>query len=415
MPTLYKYQKECLADLLAGKRMCVIGTGLGKAAISVIWARQTCEETGKTKVLVVTTASKRSSSDYLSEADAWCGEGWRDSLEAYEVISWHALHKWVNAHWDELDEWVYIADEAAAIKNGVSSQRGRAFLRVASKTKDWAGFTATPGDAWIQFYPYFTACNLVRNKTSFKARYVTETYYKGYPEIVGYRHEDELLAMWKKISTSPDTSQATKELPPETHKTVSFKKPAGYDKMVKTRVAPDGEWLDSIMKLCHTLRQRCFTKAKQQWVADFLENLGTNAVIFYTYKEEGEILCDISKKVLPKGSKVWRIDGGHHDIPTASQLGKYDVVLCQWQSGAEALNLQMIHYWVATTPQYSYSTYLQACGRIKRIGQQEPMFFYELKCNGTIEHDIYKALKEKREFSEEVWAVNNNLAVKEEE
>lgn len=409
MPTLYKYQEQCLSDLLAGKRMCVIGTGLGKAAISVVWAKQTCKETSKSKVLVITTASKRSSGDYLDEADTWCGDGWRDSLDAYEVISWHALHKWVNAHWNELDEWVYIADEVAAIKNGVSSQRGRAFLRIAKQTKDWAGFTATPGDSWIQFYPYFTACNLVRNKTSFKARYVSETHYKGYPEIIGYRHEEELMYMWKKISTSPDTSQATKELPPETHKTITFKKPAGYDKMIKTRVAPNGEWLDSTMKLCHTLRQHCFTKEKQQWISDFLENLGTNAIIFYTYKEEGDILCDIGKKALPKGSRVWRIDGSHHIVPKMNELSKYDVVLCQWQSGSEGINFQGIDYFIATTPQYSYSTKNQAEGRIQRIGAERPKFYYELMCEKTIEEDVYKTLSEKRDFSELVWGTEKGI------
>ena len=165
MPELYNYQKQCLADLLGDKHLCVIGTGLGKAPISVCWAKQVCERTEKSKVLVITTASKRSANDYLTEAGTWCGRGWRDSLEAYEVISWHGLKKWVDAHWETLDEWVYIADEAAAIKNGVSSQRRRAFLRIAKQTKDWSGYTATPGDTWIQFYPYFTACNLVRNKT----------------------------------------------------------------------------------------------------------------------------------------------------------------------------------------------------------------------------------------------------------
>ena len=409
MPELYKYQKQCLADLLGDKNVCTIGTGFGKSPIAILWAKGTCERTGKRKVLVLTTASKRTSGDFLTEADIWAGAEWRQSLDAYEVISWNGLKKWVNAHWDTLDEWVYIADEVAYIKNGVSSQRGRAFLRVASKTKDWTGYTATPGDSWIQFYPYFQATGLVRNKTAFKARYVSETFYKGYPDIIGYRHEDELLAMWRKISTKPDTSEAAKELPPEKHKTIKFKKPAGYDKAIKTRTAPDGEWLDSTMKLCHYLRQTCFTKAKQQWVSDFLENLGTNAILFYTYKEEGDTLCDIAKKALPKGAKVWRIDGSHHDIPTADTIGKYDVVVCQWQSGAEGLNAQFIDFFVATTPQYSYSTLDQARGRIQRIGAERPKFYYYLESEKTIEQDIYKTISEKRDFSELVWATDNKL------
>lgn len=413
MPELYKFQQKALADLLDGKHVCLLNVGCGKSAVSIRWAREVCVKTGKKKLVVVTTASKKKSGDYLVEADTWAGEDWRRSLEEFEVITWHVLKKWVDQHWASLADHVFIFDEIAKAKSGVSSQMGRAFLRITGQTKNWTGYTATPGDAWLSYYPYFQATGLVRNKTAFKARYVSETFYKGYPDIIGYRHEDELLHMWKKISTAPDTSALYREMPSETTKVVLFKKPQGYDKLMKTRMTPDGEWLDTTMKLCHTLRQDCFTKGKQQWVIDFLEGLGTNAVIFYTYKEEGDILCDIGQKALPKGSKVWRIDGAHHDIPTASTIGKNDVVLCQWQSGSEALNLQFINYWVATTPQYSYSTFVQAKGRINRIGQKRPMFYYLLKCERTIEEDIYKAIATKQDFAELAWATDNNLTVKE--
>lgn len=406
---LYNFQRKALSDMLEGKRLCLLGTGCGKSAVSVLWAKQTCEDKGVKKVVVVTTPSKRDSGDYLDEADTWCGSSWRESLESFEVISWHALKKWVDAHWDNLDEYVYIFDEVAKASAGVSSGMGKAFLRIANQTTNWTGYTATPGDTWIKFYPYFTACHLVRNKTSFKARYVSETFYKGYPDIIGYRHEDELLAMWKKISTSPDTSALAKELPSETHKTVTFKKPTGYDKAIRTRTAPDGTWLDTTMALCHYLRQSCFTKAKQQWLTDFLEGLGTNAVLFYTYVEEGDKLEEIAKKSLPKGAKVWRIDGSHHNIPTADTIGKYDIVICQWQSGSEALNLQFMNYWVAVSSQYSYSTLTQAEGRIKRIGQKNPMFFYVLQCEKTIEEDIAKTLAEKKDFSELTWGMEKGI------
>lgn len=409
MPTLYKFQKKSIIDLLNGRHICILGVGCGKSAVSIRWAEETCKETGKSKVLVVSTPSKRDSRDYEAEADTWAAAGWRDGLDDFEVISWHALHKWTNAHWKSLDEWVYIFDEVAKASAGASSGMGRAFLRITKQTTDWTGYTATPGDTWIKFYPYFTACNLVRNKTSFKARYVSETHYKGYPEIIGYRHEEELMYMWKKISTSPDTSALAAELPAETHKTVMFKKPAGYDKAIKTRVAADGTWLDSTMALCHYLRSLCFTKAKQQWVVDFLEGLGTNAVIFYTYKEEGKKLEEIAKKTLPKGAKVWRIDGSRHEIPTADTIGKYDIVLCQWQSGSDALNLQFLHYWVAASGQYSYSTLNQAEGRIRRIGQTQPMFYFVLECEKTIEEDIYKTLATKQDFAAEVWCAEKGL------
>ena len=119
------------------------------------------------------------------------------------------------------------------------------------------------------------------------------------------------------------------------------------------------------------------------------------------------------KKTLPKGAKIWRIDGKHHEIPTAETIGPKDMVLCQWQSGSEALNLQFLHYWVAVELCYSYSTANQARGRIRRLGQKHPQWYGYLLTEGTIEQDILKCLKGKSEFSEKNWCISNNIEVKE--
>lgn len=403
--TLYDYQKEAVRALVRGKHIVVAGTGSGKGAMAVVWARQVCEMTGKRKVLVITTASKAhmTPNDFELDADKWNGKEWRKSLSSFSVISWHKFAAWVNTYGDELGEWVLIADEIAKASAGVSSGMGKAFLKFTARNHDWAGFTATPGDVWLKFYPYFQACGLVRNKTQFMSKYCVVQTFKGFPEIVNYRYEHELKNFWTQISTAPDTSKMMAELPDEAHKTLGFKKPNGYSKIINTRISPDGEMLDTPGALCAELRRQCFTKEKKQWITDFVENLGAGVVMFYNFIKTGDELEELVSKAIPKGAKVWRIDGKHHDIPTADTIGKYDVVLCQWQSGSEALNLQFLHYWVAVELCYSYSTAVQARGRIKRIGQKNFMRYYYLLTDGTIEQAILKCLKNKSEFSEEVW------------
>lgn len=403
--TLYDYQREAVRALVRGKHIVVAGTGSGKGAMAVVWARQVCETTGKRKVLVITTASKAhmKPNDFELDADKWNGKEWRKSLSSFSVISWHKFAAWVNTYWDELGEWVLVADEVAKASAGVSSGMGKAFLKFTARNRDWAGFTATPGDVWLKFYPYFQACGLVRNKTQFMSRYCVVQTFKGFPEIVNYRYEHELKNFWTQISTAPDTSKMMAELPDEAHKTLGFKKPSVYNKIINTRISPDGEMLDTPGALCAELRRQCFTKEKKQWITDFVENLGAGVVMFYNFIKTGDELEELVSKAIPKGAKVWRIDGKHHDIPTADTIGKYDVVLCQWQSGSEALNLQFLHYWVAVELCYSYSTAVQARGRIKRIGQKNFMRYYYLLTDGTIEQAILKCLKNKSEFSEEVW------------
>lgn len=397
MSELFNFQREALQDLVGGKHIVVQATGSGKSAVMMRWLA----EKKPYKVLIVTTPSKRDSGDFLRDADEWNGEMWRVSLGKFEIISWHGLAKWVKEHQHDLNWWTFAFDEIQKAKAGVSSGMGRAFLKITLNSSRWAGFTATPGDNWLHFYPYFTACGYTPNKTAFKRRFAIEQNFKGFPEIIGWTHEDVLKQWWEQISTTPDTSQMFKELPPEVHKVIEFKKPEGYDQLRKTRIDKNGELIETTMGLCHALREMSFTKEKRQWIEDFIGGLGTNAVLFYNYIEEGDELEKIIKKA-NKDAKVWRIDGGHHDIPSADTIGKYDIVLCQWQSGSEALNLQFINYWVSITPTYSYMTSVQARGRIKRIGQTKTMFFFYLKCDG-IESDVYEALKDKRDFSEEVY------------
>ena len=311
--------------------------------------------------------------------------------------------------WLHLHEYIIIFDEVQRAKAGVSSGMGKAFLKITDKTDTWAAFTGTPGDTWLSFYPYLTACGLARNKTTFLYEYANIQTYKGYPEIIGWRHEDKLKDMWAKISYAPDTKQVMSELPEQTHKVFTFKKPTGYNKTLKTRYNEEGDFLDTAGALCAELRRLCFTKDKQEWVKDFVDSLESGCVFFYNFIKTGDMLEEIMKKALPKGAKIWRIDGKHHDIPTAETIGKKDMVLCQWQSGSEALNLQFLRYWVAVELCYSYSTANQARGRIRRLGQKHPQWYGYLLTEGTIEQDILKCLKQKGEFSEANWCISNKL------
>lgn len=409
MAELFDFQKSSVRALLNTQaKIMVAGCGSGKNPTSMVWAKGCCEKNNITKILVVTTASKARTADHADDMDAFC-PGFRKTLSSFSVISWHKLAAWVQDSEEHLDKYVYVFDEIQRGSAGVSSGMGKAFLKIAKRTSNWAGFTGTPGDTWLKFYAYFTACGLVRNKTHFLADYAVVQTYKGYPEIVSWRHEDKLKRMWAMISYSPDTSDIEKQMPSETHKTVHFDRPAKYNKILKTRTNEAGEFLDTAGALVAELRRQCFTREKQDWIKDFVTDLETGCVFFYNYIATGDKLEEIVKAALGKEGKVWRIDGKHHEIPTADTVGPKDMVICQWQSGSEALNLQFLHYWVAVELCYSYSTAIQGRGRIKRVGQTHPMTFWYLLTDGTIEQDVLDILKNKGEFSEKNWCVSKQL------
>lgn len=409
MAELYNFQKTAVSQLMNGKRIIVAGCGSGKNPMSMVWASKKCMETGKNKIVVVTTASKAKTNDHWDDLCAF-SPSFSKSLSSFSLLSWHKLRAWVQANWRSLGDYVYVFDEVQRAKAGVSSGMGRAFLKITSQTNDWAGFTGTPGDTWLAFYPYMQACGIVKNKTRFLNDYANMQTYKGYPEIVGWRNEDKLKEMWANISYAPDTSKVMAELPDQTHKVVEFKKQSSYNKVLKTRMNEAGEFLDTAGAMCAELRRQCFTKDKQEWIKDFVDGLESGCVFFYNFIKTGDMLEEIMKKALPKGAKVWRIDGKHHEIPTAETIGDRDMVLCQWQSGSEGLNLQYLNYMVIVEANYSYSLSIQGRGRIRRIGQKKPQFYFYLKTKGTIEDAIYDALRTKSDFAEDKWCMREGIS-----
>lgn len=420
--SLYHYQEAAVEQLLAGKHIITAGCGLGKTVMAMCWAEAKCRETGKTKVLVVTTASKvrvhnqDGDDDFSADAKVFCSPSFYKSLSSsLSLVSWHKLRAWVDANWESLEEYVVVADEIQKIK-GYSTGMGKAFLKIAKKNPDWAGFTGTPGDSWDSYLSYFVAAKLIRNKTAFMNEFATVQTYKGYPEIVGWRNEDKLHDMWAEISYAPDASKALQELPKSTKRVFTFSLPKVYSTVLKTRMRAgsdgsnyDEDFLDTSGALTSELRRVCFTKEKQQWVSDFVDGLETGAVMFYNYVATGDKLEEIISKALPKGSRVWRIDGKHHDIPTVETAGPRDVVLCQWQSGSEAINLQFYHHLVMVELPYSYSVLTQGMGRIHRIGQSHPTFFYTLLCDEGIEQDVREILKTKHDFASSNWCASKGI------
>lgn len=399
----YRFQEQAINELLKGKYIVYATMGAGKTCIMFNWLKRMKPK----KVLIVTVASKRDSGDMETEADKFCGESWRKSLSSFSVISWEGLHKWTqDKTYAEMAEWTVAYDELQKSNSGISSKRGKAFLLLSKHCKAWTGYTGTPGDEWIKFYPYFQATDKIRNKTQFKREFCIEQHYP-FPKILHYIHESTLKKWWDEISTAPDTSEVMSQLPKETSQIVHFQKPKGYDKALKTSTAPDGTIWDSNIAMHHGLAQMCCDTAKEKWIEDFFEGLTEPALVFYNYKCEAEAIVRAAKKA--GKHKVWLINGESHDIPTAETIGQNDVVVSQYLSGGEGLNAQYARYMVFFSYNWSYSTSKQAKGRIKRIGQEKPMFFYYLTTDKTIEEDKMKALQKKKDFSYQNWATEKGV------
>lgn len=414
---LREYQQHALQAIKSGKHIVVAAMGSGKTITSISWAKST----HKSRVLVVTKAKVRDQMSYPTEAEQWYPD-WYKSLASFEVVSWAGVAKWTQANWDSLEEYAFIFDEVDSCCAGVSSLQGSAFLQITKRTDCWTGWTGTLGEDWLHYYPYFVACGMIRNKTEFNNRFgIMGRFYKP----IAYR-ETETLEEWRKqLIHVVDSSELEKELPPENNYTIMLDTPKGYKRVEKTSSLPDGTFLDNSSKYRHALRRMCMDKQKLDWITEWISSIKTNAVIFYTYTDSGDAIqsaveqaLGIKRQAVPgykgerlkrpvKGqlARVWRIDGQSHEQPTAETIGPRDVVLAQWQAGARGLNLQYMNYWLCAEPYDSYGASKQAKGRIRRIGQTKPQFYYFLHSKGTVEDDIYKTLHGKGDFDGRVWAL----------
>ncbi len=394
---LYDYQRKALEAIADGKHLIKANCAAGKTLTSLLWAKST----GKNKVLVITTASVRDSAGFQREVEKFSDElgGWYKSLSSFSVVSWAGLAKWVKANWSSLDEWAVISDEHACSKAGISSQQGKAFLQLVKRTDTWTGWTATPGDKWEDYYAYFTQTGYTRNKTDFRNKFcVMQTY--PFPKLLARKNEAEYMRIKQAIWHEVDSSEMERELPAMNHRIVKLKQPKGYKQVKKTHETLEGEFLDNASAYTHYLRRLCFSKEKLKWLVEFVEGLQTSCIVFYSYDDERE---QIEQALKGKVGKIWNINGKTHDVPTEDTIGNHDVVLAQWQAGAFGLNLQFMNYWVSMTPNYSYTITTQAMKRIHRQGQTKPCFYYWLRCENTIEDEVYKCLHEKKDFDEILW------------
>lgn len=89
------------------------------------------------------------------------------------------------------------------------------------------------------------------------------------------------------------------------------------------------------------------------------------------------------------------------------------VMICQTATGSESINLQAGNYEIDYSSDFSYINYVQRRKRIHRPPQKKTCFYYQLKCKGTIDVDIYRLFEEHlsadKEFMQLIDAIKERI------
>jgi len=121
------------------------------------------------------------------------------------------------------------------------------------------------------------------------------------------------------------------------------------------------------------------------------ENQRAPTLVWYQYREE---LAELQRRY-PHAQTL-----DNADVIDAWNAGKIELLLAHPASAGHGLNLQGQSHMVWLSLPWSLELYEQAVGRLHRSGQARDVWCYVLLTEGTIDHKIWTALRDKRSLSD---------------
>lgn len=383
MIELMEHQLDAVAQLKSGS-VLYGAVGIGKSATALAYY---VKEQQPKDIYVITTAKKRDSLDWESEA-ARFGISTKRCYSRYgnlTVDSWNNIGKY--------DDPVYsghffIFDEQRVVGSGAWV---KSFIRIARRNA-WILLSATPGDTWMDYAPVFIANNFFKNITQFKQEHVVYAPYVKFPKIVRYlgiRRLEELR------------NEVLVEMPylKHTERILNYLD-CGYDQELMRRAVID-RWhvyeerpIKDVGELFRVMRKIVNTDPSRLEMVKMLMKTHPRLVIFYNFDYELEILRSLSEWV-----EVAEWNGHQKDpVPPPDQNWVY---LVQYQSGAEGWNCTSTDAMVLYSLTYSYKNHVQSMGRIDRLDTKYfDLYYYILTSSAQIDKMVLSALRSKKNFNE---------------
>lgn len=222
-----------------------------------------------------------------------------------------------------------------------------------------------------------------------------------------YRNVERLKRKFHEYGADFIKTEDVMELPEQVIQTIRLDRSKEYDTFRKSRFVEFGDKPvvelvgDSIMAWRIGLRKLCaeHSSEKNEAVKDLLSSSNERFVIFYNWNTELQMLMTICEEL---GKPMSLVNGTDKDLK-AYETDSSSVTLVQYQAGAMGLNLQkarrVIYY---SLPERS-DLFEQSRKRIHRIGQKSTCFYYIPLTTGSIETSIYDCLKERRDYTDELF------------
>ncbi len=355
---------------------CVLvgGVGSGKTITSLLYYKK---YHSNKKLLVITTAKKRDSLDWIEEAKII---GITSNLE---VNSWNNIIKY-----KEHSDCFFIFDEQRVVGYGGWV---KSFLKI-TKNNKWVLLSATPGDNWKDYIPLFIANGFYKNKTEFVKKHIEYDPYVSFPKIKRYHNQVLLSKNRNAILVEMKSKKKTYR-----NEKLVF---CSYDESLYKKVQKE-RWdpflncpIENASRNAQILRTITGSSKDRELKATEIILSCPKIIVFYNYIFELEILRNICVKNKLHYSE-WN-GQKHQPIEKENQW----VYLVQYTSGCEGWNCIETNNMLMYSLNYSYKVDEQARGRIDRLNTQfVELNYWSLTSKASIDESLRVAILKKEKFN----------------
>jgi hypothetical protein len=375
------HQKAALSKLQDGNILWG-GVGSGKSRVGMAYYMLTEEHED---IYVITTAKKRDSLDWLTEAARFGVGTARDATWAgvLTVDSWNNIEKYIG-----VENAFFIFDEQRLVGAG---KWAKSFLKIAKKNR-WIMLSATPGDTWLDYIPVFIANGFYRNRTEFKREHVIYAPFSKYPKVERYVNVQRLVRQRNQILVHMPYAKETVRHPINVW--------CEFDEKLMARVS-HGRWnvfedqpIRDISDLFHQMRKVANTDPSRLAAVWELLEKHPRLIIFYNFDYELAILRTLKASEIDRTYAEWN-GHKHQEIPDTEKW----IYVVQYVAGAEGWNCTTTDAVAFYSLTYSYKLWEQAHGRIDRLNTDYTnLYYYTLRSKAAIDWAIWRSLKSKRSF-----------------
>lgn len=158
-------------------------------------------------------------------------------------------------------------------------------------------------------------------------------------------------------------------------------------------------------RLCARQLASAFNDHKLEAVKDLIQSTNDRIIIFYNFnveKDKLKAICDAFKRPISV------VNGSDKDLHAYEHFDD-SISLIQYQAGAMGLNLQKANKVIYFSLPERSELFEQSKKRIHRIGQNHPCFYYIIMAKGTIDEAIYKALLQRKDYTDELFRMDGDV------